>query len=171
MEPHDVDALAARTKARELAWARDEAGDAVAIDADGTRYILSSDSATPFAVRPHLGGVTRCEESWVRAVLAGPVNQVVTAYVPPGAHEGEAVGAQDGAGEGCEREDARRRGRGKERPGDAGGRAARVPGGGTAHEAKACPHGPTARAALPPLWTAHTTPEQLDAIDGRVADG
>ena len=71
MEPHDVDALAARTKARELTWARDEAGDAVAIDADGTRYILPSDS------------VTRCEESWVRAVLAGPVNQVITAYVPP----------------------------------------------------------------------------------------
>ena len=83
MEPHDVDAFAARTKARELAWARDEAGDAVAIDADGTRYILSSDSATLFVVRPHLGGVSRCEEPWVRAVLAEPVNHVVTPYVPP----------------------------------------------------------------------------------------
>ena len=98
----------------------------MAIDADGTRYILSSDSATLFVVRPHDGGVTRCEESWVRAALAGPVNQVVTAYVPPDAHEGEAVDAQDGAGEGCEREDARRRGRGEDRPGDAGGRAVRV---------------------------------------------
>ena len=83
MEPYDEDALAARTKARELAWARDKAGDAVAPDADGTRYILSSDRATLFVVRPHVGGVSRCEESWVRAVLAGPVNQVVTAYVPP----------------------------------------------------------------------------------------
>ena len=55
----------------------------MAIDADGTRYILSSDSATLFVVRPHLGGVSQCEESWVRAVLVGPVNQVVTAYVPP----------------------------------------------------------------------------------------
>ena len=55
----------------------------MAIDADGTRYILSSDSATLFVVRPHVGGVTRCEESWVRAVLVGPVNHVVTAYVPP----------------------------------------------------------------------------------------
>ena len=55
----------------------------MAIDADGTRYILTGDGAALFVVRPHLGGVTRCEESWVRAVLAGPVNQVVTAYVPP----------------------------------------------------------------------------------------
>ena len=105
------------------------------------------------------------------AVLAGPVNQVVTPYVPPDAHEGEAVDAQDGAGEGCEREDARRRGRGEDRPGDAGGRAARVLDGGTAHEARACPHDPTARAALPSLWTVYTTPEQLGAIDGHVADG
>ena len=83
MEPHDVDALAAGTKARELAWARDEAGDPVAIYADGTRYILTGDGATLFAVRPHLGGVSRCEEPWVRAVLAEPVNHVVTPYVPP----------------------------------------------------------------------------------------
>ena len=83
MEPHDVDALAARTKARELAWARDEAGDAVAIDADGTRYILTGDGATLFEVRPHLGGVSRCEEPWERAVLAGPVNRIVTPFVSP----------------------------------------------------------------------------------------
>ena len=83
MEPHDVDALAARTKARELAWARNEAGDAVAIAADGTRYIMTGDGTTLFAVRPHLGGVSRCEEPWNRAVLAEPVNHVVTPYVPP----------------------------------------------------------------------------------------
>ena len=83
MEPHDVDALAARTKARELAWARNEGGDAVAIDADGTRYILTGDGATLFAVRPHLGGISRCEESWLRSVLAGPINHVATPYVPP----------------------------------------------------------------------------------------
>ena len=78
LEPHDVDALAARTKARELAWARNEGGDAVAVDADGVRYILSADGAALFVVRPHLGGISRCEESWVRA---GPVGHVATAYV------------------------------------------------------------------------------------------
>ena len=81
MELHDVDALAARTKARELAWARNEGGDAVAVDADGVRYILSADGAALFVVRPQLGGISRCEESWVRAVLAGPVGHVATAYV------------------------------------------------------------------------------------------
>ena len=55
----------------------------MAIDADGTRYILTGDGATLFAVRPHLGGVSRCEEPWVRAVLAEPVKRVVTPYVPP----------------------------------------------------------------------------------------
>ena len=131
MEPHDVDALAARTKARELAWARDEAGDAVAIDADGTRYILTGDGATLFAVRPHLGGVSRCEEPWVRAVLAEPVNHV-TPYVSPTpivkvkrSRRRTAQVKDAGAGEGCERAGARRSGRGKERPRDAG-RAARV---------------------------------------------
>ena len=73
---HDVDALAARTKARELAWARNEGGDAVAVDADGVRYILLADGAALFVVRPHLGGISRCEESWVWAVLAGPVGHV-----------------------------------------------------------------------------------------------
>ena len=87
------------------------------------RYVLSSESAALFVVRPHPGGVSRCEEPWERAVLAGPVNQVVLSYVPPGAYEGEAVEAQDGAGE---REGARRPGRGEERPRNAGGRAARV---------------------------------------------
>ena len=47
------------------------------------RYVLSSNTATLFVVRPHLGGVSQCEEPWVRAVLAGPVNQVVLSYVPP----------------------------------------------------------------------------------------
>ena len=47
------------------------------------RYVLSSDSAALFVVRPHLRGVSRCEEPWERAVLAGSVNQVVTPYVPP----------------------------------------------------------------------------------------
>ena len=37
MEPHDVDALAARTKVRVLARARSEGRDAVAVDADGVR--------------------------------------------------------------------------------------------------------------------------------------
>ena len=55
----------------------------MAIDADGTRYILTGDGATLFVVRPHLGGVSRCEEPWVRAVLAEPVKHVVTPYVPP----------------------------------------------------------------------------------------
>ena len=81
LEPHDVDALAARTKARELAWARNEGGDAVAVDADGVRYILLADGAALFVVRPHLGGISRCEESWVRAGLVSPVGHVATAYV------------------------------------------------------------------------------------------
>ena len=55
----------------------------MAIDADGTRYILTGDGATLFAVRPHLVGVNRCEEPWVQAVLAEPVNHVVTPYVQP----------------------------------------------------------------------------------------
>ena len=76
MESHGVDALAARTKARELALARNEGGDAVAVDADGVRYILAADGATLFVVRSHLGGVSRCEEPWVWAVLAGPVGHV-----------------------------------------------------------------------------------------------
>ena len=172
MELHDVDALAARTKARELAWARDEAGDAVAIDADGTRYILSSDSATLFVVRSHLGGVSRWEESWVRAVLAGPVNQVVTAYVSPA----PIVKVKRSRRRTAQGKDAKERApvveeEAKSGPGDAGGRAARVLDGETAHEAKAIPRDPTGRTALPSLWTAHKTPEQLDAIDGRVADG
>ena len=33
-----------------------------------------------------------------------------------------------------------------------------------ANEAKTCPHDPTGRPALPCLWTAHTTPEQLAAV-------
>ena len=81
LEPHDVDALAARTKARELAWARNEGGDAVAVDAGGVRYILLADGAALFVVWPHLGGISRCEESWVRAVLASTVGHVATAYV------------------------------------------------------------------------------------------
>ena len=82
MEPQDVDAIAARTQARELAWARNESGDAVAVDVDVDRYILAADGATLFIVRPHLGGISRCVESWVRSVLAGPVGRVVTPYVP-----------------------------------------------------------------------------------------
>lgn len=82
MQPEDVDAIAARTEARALAWERNEGGDAVAVDADCVRYILSADGAALFIVRPHLGGISRCEESWVRAVLAGPVGHVVTPYVP-----------------------------------------------------------------------------------------
>ena len=82
MEPQDVDAIAARTQARELAWERTEGGDAFAVDVDGVRYILAEDGATLFIVRPHLGGISRCEESWVRSVLAGPVSRVVTPYVP-----------------------------------------------------------------------------------------
>ena len=81
IEPHDVDALSARTKARELVWARKEGGDAVAVDAVGVRYILSAEGVALFVVRPHLGGVSRCEKSWVRAVLAGLVGHVATAYV------------------------------------------------------------------------------------------
>ena len=69
MEPQDVDAIAARTEARELAWARNESGDAVAVDVDG--------------VRPNLGGISRCEESWVRSALAGPVGRAVAPYVVP----------------------------------------------------------------------------------------
>ena len=82
MEPQDVDAIAARTQARELAWERTEGGDAFAVDVDGVRYILAADGATLFIVRPHLGGISRCVESWVRSVLAGPVGRVVTPYVP-----------------------------------------------------------------------------------------
>ena len=82
MEPQDVDTIAARTQARELAWARNESGDAVAVDIDGVRYILAADGATLFVVRPNLGGISRCEELWVRSVLAGPVGRVVTPYAP-----------------------------------------------------------------------------------------
>ena len=82
MEPQDVDAIAARTQARELAWARNEGGDAVAVDVDGVPYILAADGATLFVVRPNLGGISCCEESWMRSVLAGPVGRVVTPYVP-----------------------------------------------------------------------------------------
>ena len=62
MEPQDVDAIAARTQARELAWGRNESVDAVAVDVGGVRYILAADGATLFVVRPHLGGISRCEE-------------------------------------------------------------------------------------------------------------
>ena len=82
MEPQDVDAIAARTQARELAWARNESGDAVAVDVDGVRYILAAVGATLFVVRPNLGGISRCEESWVRSALAGPVGRAVAPYVP-----------------------------------------------------------------------------------------
>ena len=82
MEPQNVDAIAARTEARELAWARNESGDAVAVDVDGVRYILAADGATLFVVRPNLGGISRCEESWMRSALAGPVGRAVTPYVP-----------------------------------------------------------------------------------------
>ena len=81
MEPQDVDAIAARTQARELAWARNEGGDAVDVDVDGVRYILAADGATLFVVRPNLGGISRCDELWVRSALAGPVGRVVTPYV------------------------------------------------------------------------------------------
>ena len=40
-----------------------------------------------------------------------------------------------------------------------------------AHETKACPHDPTGRPGLPSLWKGHTTPQQLDAIDGHIAAG
>ena len=56
-------------------------GDAVATDVDGVRYILATDGATLFVVRPNLGGISRCEESWIRAVLAGPVDHVAASYV------------------------------------------------------------------------------------------
>lgn len=82
MKPQDVDAIAARTQARELAWERNEGGDAVAVDVDGVRYILSADGKTLFVVRPNLGGISRCEELWVRSALAGPVGRAVTPYVP-----------------------------------------------------------------------------------------
>ena len=82
MEPQNVDAIAARIQARELAWARNESGDAVAVDVDGVRYILAADGATLFVVRPNLGGISRCEEAWVRSALAGPVGRAVASYVP-----------------------------------------------------------------------------------------
>ena len=51
----------------------------MAIDADGTRYILSSDSATLFVVRPHLGGV-----SGVKSRGFGPssLNRSITSSLP-----------------------------------------------------------------------------------------
>ena len=81
LEPHDVDALAARTKARELAWARNEGGDAVAVDADGVRYILSADGAALFVV-------LSCARTWaasagVRSRGCGPSSLARSVTSPP----------------------------------------------------------------------------------------